>query len=45
MIKIIDKLIENALKQYGLENPKTKQIIENAENLKEKYNQKLVKLY
>lgn len=45
MKEIIDKLVENALKQYGLDNPKTKQIVENAENLKIKYNQKLVKLY
>lgn len=45
MKEIINKLVENAIKQYGTENQKTKQIVENAENLKNKYEQKLVKLF
>ena len=42
---IIDKLVENAIRQNGVENKKTIQIVTNAENLKEKYEQNLVKLY
>lgn len=43
--KIIDKLVDNAIKKYGMENKKTIQIVENAENLKEKYEQNLLKLF
>lgn len=37
MNKIIDNLVENAIKKYGLEHKKTIEIAKNAENLKEKY--------
>lgn len=45
IINIIDKLVENAMAKYGLENEKTLQIAKNAEELKEKYQRNLVKLY
>lgn len=45
IIKIIDQLINKTIQKYGMENKKTIQIISNAENLKEKYNQNLVKLF
>ena len=37
IVKIIDKLVDNAIRQYGVENKKTIIIAPNAENLKEKY--------
>lgn len=43
--KIIDKLVDNAIRKYGLENKKTIVIAENAENLKEKISENLVKVY
>jgi len=42
---IIDKLVDNAIRQYGMENKKTKTITENAEKLKEKYLENLIKMY
>lgn len=45
IIEIIDKLVDNAIKQYGMENKKTIAITQNAENLKEKYLNNLVKIY
>ena len=45
IIEIIDKLVDNAIKQYGIENEKTIAIVQNAENLKEKYLNNLVKIY
>ena len=42
IVKIIDKLVDNAIKQYGMEDKKTITIAQNAENLKEKYLNKLV---
>ena len=35
--KIIDKLVDNAIRKYGLEDEKTVTIAQNAENIKEKY--------
>ena len=43
--KIIDKLVENAITKYGFENDKTVTIAENAENIKEKYLDNLIKIY
>ena len=43
--KIIDKLVDNAIRKYGLENKKTIVIAENAEKLKEKYSKNLIKMY
>ena len=45
IVKIIDKLVDNAIKQYGMKNKKTITIAQNAENLKEKYLNNLVKIY
>ncbi len=45
MITIIDKLVDNAIKKYGFENKKTIQIATNAEKLKAKYEQNLIKLF
>lgn len=45
IVNIIDKLVENAMTKYGLENEKTLQIAKNAENLKAKYEENLVKLF
>ena len=45
IVKIIDKLVDNAIRQYGVENKKTIIIAQNAENLKEKYLNNLVKIY
>lgn len=45
IINIIDKLVDNAIKKYGLESQKTIDIVTNAENLKQKYEQNLVKLF
>lgn len=45
IITIIDKLVDNAINKYGLESKKTVQIVENAENLKVKYEQNLIKLF
>ena len=45
IIEIIDKLVDNAIRQYGVENEKTIAIAQNAENLKEKYLNNLVKIY
>lgn len=45
IIEIIDKLVDNAIKQYGVEDKKTIAIAQNAENLKEKYLNNLVKIY
>ena len=45
IVKIIDKLVDNAIRQYGVENKKTITIAQNAENLKEKYLNNLVKIY
>lgn len=44
-INIINKIIDNAIKQCGLEDKKTITIVENAERLKEKYENNLIKLY
>lgn len=45
IINIIDKLVDNAIHKYGLESKKTINIITNAEKLKEKYKQNLIKLF
>lgn len=45
IIKVIDQLINKTIQKYGMEHKKTIQVITNAENLKEKYNQNLVKLF
>ena len=45
IVKIIDKLVDNAIRQYGVENKKTITIAQHAENLKEKYLNNLVKIY
>jgi hypothetical protein len=45
MNKLIDKIVETAIKKYGFEDPKTVTIAENAENLKEKISNNLVKVY
>lgn len=45
MKNIIDKIVENAIKKYGFEDKKTITIAENAENLKEKISNNLVKVY
>ena len=45
IIEIIDKLVDNAIKQYGVEDKKTIAIAQNAENLIEKYLNNLVKIY
>ena len=45
IIEIIDKLVDNAIRQYGVEDEKTITIAQNAENLKEKYLNNLVKIY
>lgn len=42
---IIDKLVDNAIKKYGLESKKTIQIVKNAEKMKAKYEQNLIKLF
>ena len=43
--KIIDKLVDNAIHKYGLEDKKTVTIAQNAENIKEKYLNNLIKIY
>ena len=43
--KIIDKLVENAISKYGFEDNKTVIIAENAENIKEKFLDNLIKIY
>ena len=43
--KIIDRLVDNAIRKYGLEDEKTVTIAQNAENIKEKYLNKLIKMY
>ena len=43
--KIIDKLVDNAIRRYGLEDEKTITIAQNAENIKEKYLNNLIKIY
>lgn len=43
--KIIDKLVDNAIRKYGLEDKKTVTIAQNAENIKEKYLNNLIKIY
>ncbi len=43
--KIIDKLVDNAIHKYGFENKKTIIIAENAEKLKIKYEDNLIKLF
>ena len=43
--KIIDKLVDNAIRKYGLEDEKTVTIAQNAENIKEKYLNNLIKIY
>ena len=43
--KIIDGLVDNAIRKYGLENEKTITIAQNAENIKEKYLDNLIKIY
>ena len=45
IIEIIDKLVDNAIKQYGVEDKKTVTIVQNAENIKEKYLNNLIKIY
>lgn len=45
MNNLIDKIVETAIKKYGFEDPKTVTIAENAENLKEKISNNLVKVY
>lgn len=42
---IIDKIVSNAIIKFGLEDKKTVIIAENAEKLKEKYAENLVKLF
>ena len=43
--KIIDGLVDNAIRKYGLEDKKTITIAQNAENIKEKYLDNLIKIY
>ena len=43
--KIIDGLVDNAIRKYGLEDKKTVTIAQNAENIKEKYLNNLIKIY
>lgn len=43
--KIIDKLVDNTIRKYGLEDEKTVIIVQNAENIKEKYLNNLIKIY
>lgn len=43
--KIIYKLVDNAIRKYGLEDEKTVTIAQNAENIKEKYLDNLIKIY
>ena len=43
--KIIDGLVDNAIRKYGLEDEKTVTIAQNAENIKEKYLDNLIKIY
>lgn len=45
IVNIIDKLVDNAIRKYGHEDKKTIQIAENAENLKQKYLDNLIKIY
>lgn len=45
IVDIIDKLVENAICKYGLEDKRTVNIIANAEKMKEKYNENLIKLF
>lgn len=45
MVEIIDKLVDNAIKKYGLENGKTLVVVENAEKIKENYLNNLIKIY
>lgn len=45
MVEIIDRLVDNAIRQYGLEDSKTLTVVENAENIKEKYLNNLIKIY
>lgn len=45
MNNLIDKIVECAIKKYGFEDKKTITIAENAENLKEKISENLVKVY
>ena len=43
--KLIDRLVDNAIHKYGIENKKTIVISENAENIKEKFLDNLIKIY
>ena len=43
--EIIDKLVDNAIRKYGLEDEKTVTIAQNAEDIKEKYLDNLIKIY
>ena len=45
IVKIIDKLVDDAIRLYGVEDKQTITIAQNAENLKEKYLNNLVKIY
>lgn len=45
MNNLIDKIVECAIKKYGFEDPKTITIAENAENIKEKTSENLIKIY
>ena len=45
MNNLIDKIVECAIKKYGFEDPKTITIAENAENIKEKISENLIKIY
>lgn len=45
MNNLIDKIVETAIKKYGFEDPKTITIAENAENIKEKISENLIKIY
>ena len=43
--KLIDRLVDNAIHKYGMEDKKTIIISENAENIKEKFLDNLIKIY
>ena len=45
IVKIIDKLVDNVIRKYGLEDKKTVIIAQNAEDIKEKYLDNLIKIY
>lgn len=45
IVEIINKLVDNAIKKYGMEDKKTIAIAKNAENLKQKYLENNIKLF